>query len=196
MQPILPQDIETLFTEAHTHSEWTDKPVDPALLRRAYDLAKMCPTSFNGSPMRIVFATSSEAKEKLKPALFPKNVEKVMTAPVAAIMAMDLEFYKHLPRLYPHNLSAGNVFVGMAKQAEDTAFRNASLQAAYFLLALRALGLDTGAISGFDNAKVDEAFFNGTSFKSNFIINIGYGDPAKLHPRNPRFDFEEVCKII
>jgi len=196
MHPILPQDIETLFTEAHTHSNWLDKPVDEALLKRAYDLAKMCPTSFNGSPMRVVFVRSEEAKEKLRPCLFPKNVDKVMTAPVAAIIAMDLEFYTHFLRLYPHNTAAANVFVGNAGAAEDTAFRNSSLQGAYFLLALRALGLDTGAISGFDNAKVDAAFFEGTSFRSNFIINIGYGDASKLHPRNPRFEFEEVCEII
>ena len=196
MHPILPQDIETLFTEAHTHSQWQDVPVDESLLRRAYDLAKMCPTSFNGSPMRILFVTSPAAKARLKPCLFPKNVEKVMQAPATAIIAMDMEFHTHLPMLYPHNPSAANVFVGNALVAADTAFRNSSLQGAYFLLALRAVGLDTGAISGFSNEKVDAEFFAGTSYRSNFIITIGYGDASALKPRNPRFGFDEVCRVV
>lgn len=195
MHPISQPDIETLFTEAHTHSVWLDKPVDNALLARAYDLAKMCPTSANCSPMRVVFVRSQEAKEKLKPCLAAGNVEKVMTAPASAIVAMDMEFYEKLPKLFPHT-DARSWFAGKAKMIEDTAFRNSSLQGAYFLLALRSVGLDTGAISGFDNAKVDAAFFTGTSFKSNFIINIGYGDASKLHPRNPRFMFEEVCSVV
>lgn len=196
MHPISQPDIEALFTEAHTHSVWLDKPVDKALLQRAYDLAKMCPTSFNSSPMRIVFVCSAEAKEKLRPCLLPKNVEKVITAPASAIIGMDMAFYTHLPRLYPHSPEAGKVFTGKPQVAEESAFRNGSLQGAYFLLALRAVGLDTGAISGFSNDKVDAAFFAGTSVKSNFIINIGYGDASKLHPRNPRFAFDEVCTIV
>jgi 3-hydroxypropanoate dehydrogenase len=195
MHTISPQDIETLFTGAHTHSVWLPKRVDDALLSRAYDLAKMCPTSANSSPMRVVFVKSKEAKEKLKPCLAAGNVDKSMTAPVTAIVGMDMEFYEHLPKLYPH-VDARSWFAGNAAAIEATAFRNGSLQGAYFLLALRAVGLDTGAISGFDNAKVDAAFFAGTTFKSNFIINIGYGDARKLHPRNPRFKFEEACSIV
>ncbi|MDX2074186.1 MAG: malonic semialdehyde reductase [Alphaproteobacteria bacterium] len=195
MNTISPQDIETLFTEAHTHSVWLDKPVDDALLARAYDLAKMCPTSANCSPMRVVFVKSKEAKEKLKPCLAAGNVEKSMTAAATAIIGMDMAFYEKLPKLFPHT-DAKSWFVGNDKLIETTAFRNSSLQGAYFLLALRAVGLDTGAISGFDNAKVDAAFFAGTAVKSNFIINIGYGDAAKLHPRNPRLTFEEACRIV
>lgn len=196
MHPISQLDIETLFTEAHTHKVWLDKKVDEALIVRAYDLAKMCPTSFNASPMRILFVRSKEAKELLVPCLNKANVEQVMTAPVTAIIAMDLEFYTHIPKLYPHNPEAGKIFEGNPDAARTNALRNSSLQGAYFLLALRAVGLDTGAISGFSNAKVDEEFFAGTSYRSNFIINIGYGDVAKLHPRNPRFEFKEACKIV
>jgi 3-hydroxypropanoate dehydrogenase len=195
MHPINQSDIEVLFTEAHTHSVWLDKPVDNALLEKAFDLAKMCPTSANCSPMRIVFVRSPEAKEKLKPCLAAGNVDKVMTAPASAIIGMDMEFYEKLPTLFPH-ADARSWFVGNEKMIHDTAFRNSSLQGAYFLLALRAVGLDTGAISGFDNAKVDAAFFAGTKTKSNFIVNIGYGDESKLHPRNPRMSFAEACSII
>lgn len=195
MNMLTPQDIETLFTGAHTHSVWLDKPVDEALLARAYDLAKMCPTSANSSPMRVVFVKSKEAKEKLRPCLAAGNIEKSMAAPFSAIIGMDMEFYEQLPKLYPH-VDARSWFAGNAAAIEATAFRNSSLQGAYFLLALRALGLDTGAISGFDNAKVDAAFFAGTSVKSNFIINIGYGDASKLHPRNPRLRFDEACSIV
>lgn len=194
MTTITAQDIETLFTEAHTHNVWLDKPVDDALLARAYDLAKMAPTSANCSPMRVVFVKSQEAKEKLRPCLAAGNVEKSMTAPVTAILGMDMEFYEKLPKLYPH-ADARSWFAGNQALIDATAFRNSSLQGAYFLLALRAVGLDTGAISGFDNAKADAAFFAGTPIKSNFIINIGYGDASKLHPRNPRFAFDEACRI-
>ncbi len=195
MTTITQKDIETLFTEAHTHNVWLDKPVEDALLQRAYDLAKMCPTSANCQPMRIVFVRSKEAKEKLRPCLAAGNVEKSMTAPATAIIGMDMEFYEKLPALFPH-ADARSWFVGNATLIESTAFRNGSLQGAYFLLALRAVGLDTGAISGFDNAKVDATFFAGTPVKSNFIINIGYGDVTKLHPRNPRPGFSETCTIL
>ncbi len=195
MHAISALDIETLFTEAHTHKVWLPKPVDAALLVRAYDLAKMCPTSANSNPMRVIFVKSHEAKEKLKPCLAAGNVAQVAGAPVTAIVAMDMEFYEHLPKLYPP-ADARSWFVGNPQVIHDTAFRNSSLQGAYFLLALRSVGLDTGAISGFDNAAVDAAFFAGTSVKSNFIINIGYGDVTKLHPRNPRFKFEEACSIV
>lgn len=195
MSRISDQDIDILFTDAHTHSVWLDKKVDKALLEKAYDLAKMAPTSANSSPMRVVFVHSQEAKEKLKPCLAVGNVQKAMTAPYTAILAMDLEFYEHLPKLYPH-VDAKSWFAGNEQVIYETAFRNSSLQGAYFLLALRAVGLDTGAISGFDNAMVDEVFFKGTSIKSNFIVNIGYGDDSKLHARNPRFAFEEVATIV
>ncbi len=195
MHAISALDIETLFTEAHTHKVWLPKPVDTALLERAYDLAKMCPTSANSNPMRVTFVKSDEAKEKLKPCLAAGNVAQVAGAPVTAIVAMDMEFYEKLPKLYPH-VDAKSWFAGNSQVIHDTAFRNSSLQGAYFLLALRSVGLDTGAISGFDNAAVDAAFFAGTSIKSNFIINIGYGDASKLHPRNPRFKFEEACSIV
>lgn len=195
MHPVSRIDLETLFTHAHTHSVWLDKPVDDALLAKAYDLAKMCPTSANGNPMRVLFLRSKEAKARLKPCLNAGNVEKCMQAPVVAVAAMDMEFYEHLHKLYPH-VDAKKWFAGKPQVIHDTAFRNATLQGAYFLLALRAVGLDTGAISGFSNEKVDEEFFAGTSYRSNFIINIGYGDESKLHPRNPRFTFEEACKIL
>jgi 3-hydroxypropanoate dehydrogenase len=195
MHAISEMDIETLFTGAHTHHVWLDKQVDDALLVRAYDLAKMCPTSANGQPMRILFLRSSEAKKRLTPALNTGNITQSETAPVVAIIAMDTEFYEHLPKLYPH-ANAKSWFAGKSQAIHDTAFRNSSLQGAYFLMALRAVGLDTGAVSGFDNAKVDAEFFTGTTYKSNFIINIGYGDVSKLYPRNPRFEFDEACRII
>lgn len=195
MQPISAMDIETLFTGAHTHHVWLDKAVDDALLERAYNLAKMGPTSANGQPMRVLFLKTEQAKKRLAPCLNAGNVTQSMTAPVVAILGMDMEFYEHLPRLYPHT-DAKSWFAGKPQVIHDTAFRNSSLQGAYFLMALRAVGLDTGAVSGFSNAKVDAEFFAGTTFKSNFIINIGYGDASKLYPRNPRLDFAEACKII
>jgi len=195
MHPVSEMDIETLFTQAHTHHVWLDKAVDEALLVRAYDLAKMGPTSANGQPMRVLFLTSKEQKEKLVPCLNAGNISQSMTAPVVAIVGMDMEFYEHLHRLYPHT-AAKKWFEGKPQTIRDTAVRNSSLQGAYLLMALRAVGLDTGAVSGFSNEKVDEAFFKGSTYRSNFIINIGYGDASKLYPRNPRFDFDEVCKII
>lgn len=186
--------LDVLFNAARTHNGWQDKPVDDALLRQAYDLAKMAPTSANTQPMRVVFVKSKEAKEKLKPALAPGNLEKTMAAPAVAIIAHDMEFYNYLPKLFPHT-DAKSWFVGNDELIKTTAFRNGTLQAAYLMLALRAVGLDCGPMSGFDNAKVDAAFFAGTQVKSNFLCNIGYGDPAKLHPRSPRPAFDEFCKI-
>ncbi len=187
--------LDTLFTKARTHNEWQDKKVDEALLRRVYDLTKMAPTSANCQPLRVVFVTSDAGKEKLKPALAPGNVAKVMSAPVTAILAMDMEFYNHLPTLFPH-ADARSWFAGNDALIEATAFRNSSMQGGYFILAARALGLDTGAISGFDNAAVDAAFFAGTKVKSNFICNLGYGDHSKLFPASPRPEFSEFCKIV
>jgi len=194
-QAIDAQALDQLFLEARTHSAWLDKPVSDALLAQAVDLAKMAPTSVNASPMRIVFVRSAEAKAKLKPALAEGNVEKTLAAPVTAIVGHDLEFYEALPRLFPH-ADARAWFVGNAEFAATTAFRNGSLQGAYLLLALRAVGLDTGPMSGFNNALVDETFFAGTKVKSNFLINIGYGATDKLFPRSPRFDFGEIAQIV
>lgn len=186
---------ELLFRKARTHSAWLDKPVDDVLLRQIYDLAKMGPTSANMCPMRIVFVRSREAKEKLKPALDAGNVQKTMAAPVTAIIGMDVHFYEALPKLFPHT-DARSWFAHLPENTlEYVALRNGSLQGAYFILAARALGLDCGPMSGFDNAKVDAAFFAGTTVKSNFLCNLGYGDASKLHPRSPRLSFEEACKL-
>jgi 3-hydroxypropanoate dehydrogenase len=187
--------LDLIFRKARTHSAWQEKPVDDALLRKVHDLAKMGPTSANMCPMRIVFVKSREAKERLKPALAAGNVDKTMAAPVTAIIAMDVHFFEQLPKLFPHT-DAKAWFKDLPENVlEYTALRNSSLQGAYFMLAARALGLDCGPMSGFDNAKVDAAFFAGTTAKSNFLCNLGYGDPSKLHPRSPRLDFDEACKF-
>ena len=187
--------LDQIFREARTHIAWLDRPVSDELLRQAVELAKMGPTSANCLPMRIVFVRSKEAKERLRPALAPGNVDKTMAAPATAIIGYDLEFGELLPRLFPRS-DMRQAFVGKPDLIKDTAFRNSSLQGAYFILALRSLGLDTGPMSGFDNAKVDAEFFSGTAVKSNFLINIGHGDPAKLFPRSPRLTFEEIARIV
>lgn len=187
--------LDILFNEARTHSAWLDKPVDWALLRKAYDLTKMAPSSANCQPLRITFVSSPEAKAKLKPCLDKGNVDKTMSAPVTAIIGMDMEFYEHLPKLFPHT-DAKSWFVGKTDHIYSTAFRNGSIQGGYFILAARAVGLDCGPMSGFDSAAVDAAFFTGTAIKSNFLINLGYGDASKLHPRSPRPSFDEFCKIV
>ena len=187
--------MDLMFLKGRTHFAWLDKPVDDALLWQVYDLAKMGPTSANCCPMHIVFVKSTEAKEKLKPYLDKGNVNKTMAAPVTAIIAYDLEFYNHLPKLYPH-ADARSWFVGKPPFILDTAFRNGTLQGAYFMLAARSLGLDCGPMSGFDNAAVDKAFFADRPMRSNFLCNLGYGDAFKLHPRSPRLTFDEVCKIL
>ena len=184
-----------IFTEARTHSFWLDKPVDDALLKQAYDLAKMAPTSANQQPMRVVFVKTAAAKERLKKHIAAGNVEKTMTAPVTAIIAHDLEFYNELPWLFPH-VDAKSWFGHDAKSDETSAFRNGTLQAGYFILAARAVGLDCGPMSGFNNAGVDAEFLAGTKWKSNFLINLGYGDASKLHPRSPRPEFDKFCKIV
>src|SRR5256886_6013971 len=171
-----------------------DRPVTDDQLRRIYDLMKWAPTSANSSPARLLFLRSRAAKERLAPALGPQNVDKTLQAPVTAIVAHDLRFYDELPRLFPH-VDARSWFVGNEPLVEATAFRNGSLQGAYLILAARALGLDAGPMSGFDNAKVDAAFFPDGKVKSNFLCNLGYGDPAKLMPRSPRLPFEEACRI-
>jgi 3-hydroxypropanoate dehydrogenase len=188
--------LNLLFRDARTHAHWLDRPVDDAVLKQVYDLAKMGPTSANMCPMRIVFVRSQAAKEKLKPCLDAGNVEKTMKAPVTAIVAMDIRFYEKLPKLYPH-ADAKAWFKDLPENVlEYIALRNSSLQGAYFILAARALGIDCGPMSGFNNAKVDEAFFAGTTIKSNFLINLAHGDASKLHLRNPRLSFEEACSIV
>lgn len=192
---LAPEALEQLFTAARTHNGWLPKEVPNELLELAVDYAKWGPTSANCSPMRIVFVRSPEAKARLSPAMSEANREKTMAAPATAIVAYDLDFPEHLPHLYPAT-DARSWFVGNEPLIEETAFRNGSLQGAYFLLALRAVGLDCGPMSGFDKAKVDAEFFAGTRVKSNFLINIGYGDPAKLYPRGPRLAFEEIAIIL
>ena len=187
--------VAQIFTDARTHNGFTDKPVSEELLRRAVELAEIAPTSVNQSPMRIVFARSKEAKQRLAPALIPGNLEKTLAAPVVAITGYDVKFYEHLPFLFPH-ADAKPWFSGNAEFAARSAFQNGTLQVAYLILALRAVGLDTGPMTGFDNAKVDAEFFAGTDVKSNVLINIGYGDPAKLFPRSPRFSFDQIAKIV
>ena len=185
---------ETLFTQARTHNGWLDMPVSDETLREIYDLMKWGPTSANCSPARIVFVRSAEGKEKLRPALSSGNLEKTLTAPVTAIVAWDSEFYERLPALFPHG-DARSWFTSSSALAEETAFRNSAMQAAYLIFACRALGLDTGPMSGFDRQKVDDAFFTGTSLKSNLLINIGYGDTSKLYGRLPRLAFEDACAL-
>jgi 3-hydroxypropanoate dehydrogenase len=187
--------LDQLFVEARTHNGWQSKPVPENLLRQIWDLTKMGPTSANCSPARIVFVVSAESRERLKPCLAEGNVEKTMTAPVTAIIGNDMKFYDRLPELFPHT-DARVWFEGNDDLIQVTAFRNATLQGAYFMLAARALGLDTGAMSGYDEAAVDEAFFAGTSIKSNFLCNIGFGNGKDMFPRSPRLDFDDACSIV
>jgi 3-hydroxypropanoate dehydrogenase len=189
------QSLDTLFREARTHVAWQGRPVSDELLRQLYDLMKWGPTSANSSPARIVFVRSAEAKQRLKPALSPGNVEKTMAAPATAIIAHDTEFYEKLPVLFPHD-DARSWFAGNQPLIETTAFRNGTLQGAYLILAARSLGLDAGPMSGFDNAKVDQEFFPGGKIKSNFLINLGYGNKSELHPRGPRLSFDEAVQIL
>jgi 3-hydroxypropanoate dehydrogenase len=188
--------LDIIFRNARTHTAWLDKSVEDSLLKQVYDLAKMGPTSANMCPMRIAFVKSKEAKEKLKPALDAGNVDKTMKAPVTAIIAMDIHFFEQLPKLFPF-ADAKAWFKDLPDNVlEYMALRNSSLQGAYFMLAARSLGLDCGPMSGFDNAKVDAAFFAGTKAKSNFLCNLGYGDASALHPRAPRLTFDEACKVV
>jgi len=186
--------LDLLFRKARTHNAWQDKAVPEAVLRAVWDLAKMGATSANCSPARIVFVVTPEAKEMLKPCLMEGNVGKTMAAPATAVIGHDMTFYDQLPKLFPHT-DARAWFVGDKPKIDSTAFRNGTLQGAYLMLAARALGLDCGPMSGFDNDKVDEAFFAGTAIKSNFLCNLGYGDPGNLQPRNTRLTFEEACQL-
>ena len=187
--------LARIFTEARTHNAFLDRPVPDELLVKAVDLAKMGPTSANQSPMRVLFLRSREARERLRPALSPGNLDKTMSAPVVAITAFDEQFYEHLPFLFPH-ADAKSWFSGNPAFAARAAFQNGTLQVAYLIIALRAVGLDTGPMTGFDNAKVDAEFFPEGHVKSNVLINIGYGDHEKLFPRSPRFSFAEIAKIL
>ena len=187
--------LDQLFREARTHTVWFPKAVPAELLREAFELARMGPTSANSSPARFVFLTTPEAKNRLLPALAPLNVEKTRTAPVTAIIAWDTDFYEHLPRLFPQ-ADMRSYFAGKPALIEETGFRNGSLEGAYFILAARALGLDCGPMSGFDPAKVNAEFFPDGKWKVNFLCNLGYGDASKLYPRNPRLDFEEACRVL
>lgn len=187
--------FEQLFLEARTQNAWKEGEVSDETLRRLFDIVKMGPTSANCSPARYVFVKSPEAKERLKPHLSGGNLEKTMSAPVTVIIANDMEFYDHLPKLFPHT-DAKSWFTSNDDLIRETAFRNATLQGGYMIIAARALGLDCGPMSGFDQAGVDEEFFKGTTYKSNFILNLGHGDPSALFPRSPRFEFDDVASIL
>jgi len=202
--------LDQLFRQARTHNAWLNKPVGDDTLRALYDLMKWGPTSANSCPARFLFLRTPEGKQRLRPALSPGNVEKTMSAPVTVIIGYDARFYDRLPKLFPQ-VDARAWFANTPELAEVTARRNSSLQGAYLMLAARSVGLDCGPMSGFDQAKVDLEFFShgddreddfqqehfsGSHVKSNFICNLGYGDPAKLFPRNPRLDFDEACKLL
>lgn len=202
--------LDQLYRKARTYSAWLDKPVTDDLLRQLYDLLKWAPTSANGSPARFLFLRSREAKERLLPALAPGNVQKTMSAPVTVIVAYDLLFFEKLPRLFPASPTMRHMFTENPQLVETTAHRNSCLQGAYLIIAARALGLDCGPMSGFDNAKVDEEFFGAGKecsgceqeffpaghVKSNFLCNLGYGDDSKLHSRAPRLEFTEACTLL
>jgi len=187
--------LDLVFREARTHNRWLDKPVDDEMLRALYDLLRWGPTSANCSPARIVFLRSRESKERLRPALSAGNLDKTMAAPVTAIIGYDLRFFDKLPRLFPHT-DARSWFAGKDEVIHTTAFRNGTLQGAYLIIAARSLGLDCGPMSGFDHHKVDVEFFPGGTVKSNFLCNLGYGDPAGLFARSPRLPFNEACQLL
>ena len=209
-EPLSAEALDQIFRQARTHIAWLNKLVADETLRQLYDLMKWGPTSANGSPARMLFLRTPEAKERLLLALSPGNVEKTKTAPVTVIIGYDVHFYEKLPKLFPHNLKTGDAFANSPELAEVTAKRNSSLQGAYLIIAARMLGLDCGPMSGFDQAKVDheffgagreehgctEEFFPTTHVRSNFLCNLGYGDPAGLLPRSPRLDFEEACVLL
>lgn len=197
MGELLSEDaLDILFRKARTYRAWLNKPVDDDTLRRLYDLMKWGPTSANCCPARILFLRSSEAKERLRPALAPNNVDKTMTAPVTAVLAYDVNFSQP-EKLFVENPVIRERFAALPPDKKELhAFRNGSLQGGYFIMAARAVGLDCGPMSGFDNAKVDQEFFSGESVKSNFLCNLGYGDPSSPRPRSPRLEFDEACKLL
>jgi 3-hydroxypropanoate dehydrogenase len=191
------EELELLFTEARTHSAWLDRPVDDATLRSMYELARMGPTGGNSQPLRVVFVKSEAAKERLRPALYPLNVDKTMAAPATAIIAYDTVFWEQMPRLFPSRPDMKDKLASQPPEVrERQADQSATLQAGYLILAARALGLDCGPMGGFNRAKVDASFFSDGKWKSTLLVNLGYGDSAKLHPRNPRLDFDDACRIV
>jgi len=187
--------LDQLFRQARTQNKWQDKPIAEETLRALYELMKWGPTSANSSPARFIFITSDDGKAKLKQTLSPGNIEKTMTAPVTVVVAHDPKFYDQLPKLFPQ-ADARSWFSGNWSLADTTAMRNGTLQGAYLIIAARSLGLDVGAMSGFDNMKVDDLFLGDTGWKSNFLVTLGHGDPDGVFPRNPRMDFDEVCRIV
>ena len=193
-EPLDQSALAQLFTEARSHNGWLDQPVPDSLLEAIYNLTKMGPTSANCSPARFVFVRTRQGKELLKPCLSSGNLEKTMSAPVTVIVAYDSRFYDALPELFPH-ADARSWFTGSPEMIYETAFRNSAMQAAYFIMAARSLGLDTGPMSGFDPGKVNEAFFAGTTWKVNLLINLGYGNPEKLYGRLPRLEFDNACRL-
>jgi 3-hydroxypropanoate dehydrogenase len=194
-KPVSNACLDQIFRDARTHNAWLDRDLPDALLHELVDLAELGPTSANSSPARFLFVKSREAKERLKPHLSEGNRDKTMAAPVCAIIGYDLEFYEHLPKLFPHT-DARSWFAGNEAKILDTAFRNGTLQGAYLIISARALGLDCGPMSGFDQKGVDREFFSGTKVKSNFLCNLGYGDASVLFPRSPRFAFDETARIV
>jgi 3-hydroxypropanoate dehydrogenase len=195
LNPLSDEALDQLFRRARTHTEWLPHPVPVELLRQIYELTRFGPTSANTTPARFVFLTTAESKARILPAMSPMNVEKTRTAPVTTIVAWDSEFYLKMGKLFPQS-KLGEVFAGNPELRDESAFRNGSLQGGYFILAARALGLDCGPMSGFDQPKVNAEFFPDGKWKANFVCNLGYGDPAKLHDRNPRLDFDEACVIL
>jgi len=209
-EPLDDRAFDVLFREARTYNAWLDKPVEDGQLRQLYDLMKWAPTSANSNPVRLVFIRTERARQRLLPALAAGNIQKVLTAPVTAIIAYDVKFFEKMPKLFPHNPRMRDMYANAPELVEVTARRNSSLQGAYFILAARSLGLDCGPLSGFDNAKVDDEFFGAGRecegcdqeffpeghVKSNFLCNVGYGDPASLLPRLPRLEFEEACTLL
>lgn len=199
LHPPIPQSaLDSLFSDARTHNGWTAQSVGDEQLRLLYDLMKWGPTSMNCAPARIIFLRTDAARQRLKPCLSPGNVNKTLTAPITAIIGTDYEFYEHLPRLFPHSSGLRDMFA----QAHDktptelTAFRNCSLQGGYFIMAARAIGLDCGPMSGFDADALDKEFWAGTRVRTNFLCNLGQGDRTKLFGRLPRFEFDEVCRLL
>ena len=188
--------LDQIFREARSFSYWTDEPFSDSTIQAVYDLARMGPSAANGSPARFVFLKSDEAKERLKPHLIPTNVDKVMTSAFTVIVAHDVEFYEKIPQLFPHNPGARDWYSWSEEFAELNAFRNGTLQGAYLMLAARSLGLDCGPMSGFNNEAVDEEFFKGTTWRSNFICAMGHGRREKLHDRSPRLSFDEACQLL
>ena len=187
--------LDVLFRTARSYNAFEPGTISDATLRALYELMKWGPTTANSQPQRILFLRSQAAKNRLAPALTKTNLDKTIAAPVVAILAFDLKFYEHLPRMY-HNPAARSWYETTPEHIHTTSFRNATLQGAYFILAARALGLDAGPMSGFDNGKVDEAFFAGTTVKSNFLCNLGHGEQSALQPRSPRLDFDEACRVV